>query len=35
MFLSSKKIQASVFSVAGLPSSGSCCTNPLIASVAA
>ena len=29
MFSSSKKIQASVFSVAGAPSFGSCCTNPV------
>jgi hypothetical protein len=31
---SSKKTHASVFSVAGAPSSGSCCTNDPIASVA-
>ena len=31
MLSSSKKIHASVFSVAGLHSSGSCCTKPLIA----
>jgi hypothetical protein len=30
---SSKNTHASVFSVAGFPSSGSCCTNDSIASV--